>query len=65
MPATFADMLEAFDRIVADTTADEGPGAAEQLTESINKIDPTVERLDTVFWDDAAAAVASGAYAQS
>ena len=64
MPSTFSDMLEAFDRIVADTTADEGPAAAEQLTETIKKIDPTVERFDTAFWDSAAAAVAIGGYAQ-
>lgn len=64
MPSTFSDMLEAFDRIVADTTGDEGPAAAEQLTEAIKKIDPTVERFETAFWDSAAEAVASGAYAQ-
>jgi hypothetical protein len=64
MPSTFSDMLEAFDRIVADTTGDEGPDAAGQLTETIKKIDPTVERFETAFWDSAASAVASGAYAQ-
>lgn len=64
MPSTFADMLEAFDRAVADTAADEGPGAATQLLESIRKIDPTVERFDTAFWDSVAAAVASGDYAE-
>lgn len=64
MPSTFSGMLEAFDRIVADTTGDEGPSAAEQLTETIKKIDPTVERFETAFWDSAASAVASGAYAQ-
>jgi hypothetical protein len=63
MPSTFADMLEAFDRVVADTTADGGPAAGEQLKESIHKIDPTVERFDTAFWDSVVAAVASGAYA--
>ena len=50
--------------VVADTTADETPAAAEQLTEAIKKIDPTVERFDTAFWDSAATAVASGAYAR-
>lgn len=64
MPSTFADMLEAFDRVVDDAAADEGPSAAEQLTVSINKIDPTVERFDTAFWDSAAAVIASGEYAQ-
>ncbi|MBS2531407.1 hypothetical protein KGQ20_01350 [Catenulispora sp. NF23] len=65
MPSAFADLLEAFDRVVAGSTVDAGPAAAERLMASVNRIDPTVERIDPAFWAGVAAAVVSGAYAQS
>ncbi|WP_194923388.1 hypothetical protein [Catenulispora pinisilvae] len=65
MPSAFADLLEAFDRVVADSAVEAGPATAERLMASVNKIDPTVERIDPAFWTGLATAVASGAYAQS
>lgn len=65
MPSAFADLLAAFDRVVADSAVAVGPAAAERLMAAVNKIDPTVERIDPAFWTGLAAAVAAGAYAQS